>query len=383
MAKPLITIPKESKPKKSELQDDLASDVLDGLNKKFKDIPFAFTYLSDANLVKNWVSTGSDMLDLAISNRPNGGYGYGTIVEISGLPGTGKSLLAAHALTETQKQGGLAVLYDTEKAIGMLDFYQSIGLDVTKTIYSDKLRELEDIFLSMESIIEKYVKSGSDRRMTIVVDSVMGATTHAEMEADYGTSGFATAKARILSIAMRKLPSLIVNRNILVIFINQLKENIGAVGFGADPYKTTGGTSIAFTSHVRLRLKKTKTLAVDGKEYGSRAEVKVVKNRLGPPGRKIMLDIYFDSGVDNYGSWLQCLKDFDVVKQTGAYYTYKDEQVELKFQSKEFKKLLIDNPDVKDRIYEKICDRYIMKYKVGEDFGIDDLHEIDEVEEGD
>lgn len=378
MAKPLLTIPNEIKKKKSEQIDDLASDILDGLNKKFKDMPRAFDFLSNANLVKEWVSTGADTLDLAISNRPHGGYGYGTVVEIMGLPATGKSLLAAHALTETQKQGGLAVLFDTEKAIGMLDFYESIGLDVSKTFYSDKLRELEDIFLAMESIIEKWIKLGSDRRLTIVVDSIMGATTHAEMEADYESGGYATAKAKILSIAMRKLPSLIVGRNILIIFVNQLKENIGAIGFGADPYKTTGGTALGFTAHVRLRLKKVKTLAVDGKEYGSRVEVKVIKNRLGPPGRKVLLDIYFDSGVDNYGSWLQCLKDFEVVKTAGPFYIYKEGDFEIKFQSKEFKKLLMENPEIKQRLYDAICDKTIMKYKVGEDFGIDDIQEVDE-----
>lgn len=386
MAKSLLTIPNKPAKSKENTLDDLAADVLAGLNSKFKDMPNAFVHLSDAVLVNEWVSTGSDILDLAISNRPNAGLGYSTFVEISGLPGSGKSLLAAHILAETQKQGGLAVLFDTEKAIGMLDFYRSVGLDVNKALYSDKLRALEDIFLATETIIEKYVKSGHDRRMTIVVDSIMGATTNAEQEADYESGGYATAKAKVLSIAMRKLPSLIVGRNILIVFINQLKENLNAIGFGADPYKTTGGTAIPFTSHVRLRTKVIKTLKLDTRPYGSVVEVKVVKNRLGPNGRAVLLNIHYDSGIDNYGSWLTCLKEFGIVRTTGSFYVYdfKDqktgEKSKIQFQSKDFRKLLEENPQIKDEFYSQICDKYIMKYRVNEDYGIDDvqLSEIDE-----
>lgn len=383
MAKPLITIPNKSAKAKADTIDDLATDVMSGLNKKFKDVS-PFGYLSDANLVTNWVSTGSDILDLAIANRPNAGLGYGTFVEISGLPGSGKSLIAAHILSETQKQGGLAVLFDTEKAIGMLDFYRSVGLDVEKTLYTDKQRELEDIFLSIESIIERYVKAGEDRRLTIVIDSIMGATTHAEMEADYGKDGYATTKAIVLSKAMRKLPSLIVGRNILIVFINQLKENLNAVGFGADPYKTTGGTAIPFTSHVRLRTRVMKTHKVDGVAVGTNVEVKVIKNRLGPNGRSAFIDIYFNSGMDNYGSWLRYLKDIGLVRTNGSYYVYDfideetGEKIKTQFQSKDFKRLLDDNPTFKKQLYDIICEKYIMKYKVNEDFGIDDIVETDE-----
>ena len=384
MAKPLLKIPTNPVKTKSQQIDDLASDALQTLNKKFKDTPSAFQFLSDANMITDWVSTGSDILDLAVSNRPNGGLGYSSFVEISGLPGSGKSLLAAHILANTQKQGGIAVLFDTEKAIGMLDYYEAVGLDTHKTLYTDKIRALEDIFASIENLVIKYIDSGETRKMTIVIDSIMGATTNAELESTYAKDGFATTKAIVLSKACRKLPSLVVGRNILIVFVNQLKENINAIGFGVDPYKTTGGTAIPFTSHVRLRTKVVKTLAVDKVECGSRIEVKVTKNRFGPKGRRVSLDVYYDSGIDNYGSWLQCLKDFGIVKQAGAYYTYdfelNGEKVRKQFQSKDFKRLMDENPDLKAELYEKICEQYIMKYRVNDDFGIDDVHEVDDDE---
>lgn len=270
-------------------------------------------------------------------------------------------------------------MFDTENAVGMLDFYEAVGLDSSNAIYSDKIRALEDIFISIESIIEASIRNDYNRRITIVVDSVMGATTHEELKADYEVGGYATAKAKVLSIAMRKLPSLITGRNILIIFVNQLKENIGAIGFGVDPYKTTGGTAIPFTASVRLRLKRKGALKIGGEEKGTRIIVQVVKNRLGPPNKKVILDVYYEFGVDNYGSWLQFMKDNGLVKQAGATYTYKDGDTEIKFQSKEFRRLMQENTELKDRIYYKICDKYIMKYKA-DDFGIDDVEESNDVD---
>lgn len=383
MARPLVTIPNKAKTPKSSQIDDMAGDVLAAMNKKLKDMPEAFSFLVNANMIKKWVSSGFDMLDLAISNRPHGGYGYGTVVEFFGLPGTGKSLFAAHALTETQKQGGLAVLYDTEKAVGMLDFYRSVGLDVEKCIYSDKARALEDIFASMDKLIENVIKTDYEHPVTIVIDSVMGATTNVELESGYGIDPFATAKAKILSKAMRKIPSLIAGRNILIIFVNQLKDNIDAVGFGADKYKTTGGTSISFTASLRLEFKHVGALKAGDEEVGNRISVKVRKNRLGPKNRKVVLDMYYDSGGDNYGSWIQFMKDNGMVSQSGSYYTYKDVDGDVRFQAKELRIMLKNDPALRDRIYKTICDRYIMKYKIG-DLSIDDVEVIgNELEEDD
>lgn len=227
--------------------DDLAKDVLAVINKKFKEYPNAAGFLSDANLVTDWVSTGCDMLDLAISNRPKAGVPFGIIMEMSALPGVGKSLLAAHILAETQKMGGIGVLFDTEKAVGMLDFWLSVGVDPQKLIYLDKVRALEDIYDTIETTIGKIISTNKDGPVTIVVDSVMGATTNKELEADFDTKGYATAKALINSIAMRKLPSLLIGRKINIVLINQLRSNMNA-GMFADPYCVD-----PFTTKIKVR----------------------------------------------------------------------------------------------------------------------------------
>lgn len=370
---------------KSELTDNLAADVLSIMNKTFKDLPNAATYLSEANLITDWCPTGCDILDLAISNRPSGGIGYGTVVEISGLEGSGKSLLAAHILTQCQKQDGLAVIFDTEKAIGMLDFYVSVGLDPSKTIYTDKIRTLEEIYGATEKIINRAIEADSNKKVVIVIDSVMGASTLAELDADYEKDGYATTKAIVNSKAMRKIPSLIAGRNIILVLINQLRANMAATGFGAEKWTTSGGQAIPFTASTRLRLKKVGQIKGDingvDATIGERIEVQVVKNRLGPPRRKVTFDIRYDSGIDNYGSWLTALKELGAIGQSGAYYSYKfidastGEEITKKFMSKDFKKLLEDNPELKTIIYDQICEAYIMRYEKNEvELGIDDIY---------
>jgi recombination protein RecA len=367
---------------KAEVIDNLADDVLSVINKKYKEFPDAAGYLTNANLVTGWVKSGSDILDLAVSNRPNGGtMGLGGILEISGLEGSGKSLLAATMLAECQKMGGTGVLFDTEKAVGMLDFYVSLGLDPDKLIYIDRLRALEEVYDAVALMIERAVASNTNKPLLIVIDSVMGASTLTELEADYGKDGYATAKAIINSKAMRKIPGLLIGRKIGLVLINQLRANMNA-GLFSDKFTTTGGNAIPFTASVRLRVKKLGAIKVANVPVGEQIEVSVVKNRLGPPRRKVKLDMYYESGLDNYGGWLTVLKEFGFLKQSGSSYSYvyvdgeTGEEVTKKFQSKHFKKLLTDDPALKEMIYKQICDAYIMKYKLDDDFGIDDI-EID------
>ncbi len=364
--------------------DLLAGDILDSINKRFKDLPdkaahFLFGDGQVISDVTDWVHTGSSMLDLAISNRPNGGFPVGRITEIMGESASGKSLLAAHALAATQRKGGLAVLFDTEAAVSQ-DYLQAIGVDTTKLLYVN-LECLEDIFESIEKIIESVRKSNRDKIVTIVVDSVMGATTKIELEADYNKDGWATSKAIILSKAMRKITNMIAREKICLIFTNQVRTNL-AVTFGEKDI-TSGGKALGFHSSVRIKLKSAGQLKGDinglATTIGIRTIATVKKNRLGPPLRSISYDIYFDSGIDDYGSWLTMLKDMGVISQSGAYYTYDlidestGELTSHKFKSKDFKRLLIQTPNLQDAMYRKICENFIMTYKMSDNLGIDDV----------
>ena len=386
---------KQSK-SKDELEDSLAETLADAVNKQFKGQNYKTAFFLEGDNdaptnVKEWISSGHSMLDLAISNRPNGGFPVGRITEITGLEASGKSLLAAHTLAETQKKGGLAVYIDTESATSA-EFLSAIGVDLKSMLYVP-LETIEEIFETIETIVENVRKSDKDRLVTIIVDSVMGASTKQEMSAEYDKDGYATSKSIILSKAMRKVTNWIARERICLIFTNQLRTKMGVM-FG-DPWTTAGGKAIPFHASVRLRLKNMGQIKakVHGREevVGIKTRVTVVKNRMGPPLRSIDYEIYFDSGIDNYGGWLSVMKDFKLVKQAGAWYSYEDVDVntgevldEIKFQSKDFVEQVLNNPEIKDRLYNRICEAYIFKYQAGVDGGIDDVYVTDDVidEEG-
>ena len=352
--------------KKQEL--DLADILAGELNKQAKDNKVAF-FLDDDSAPTNvdgWVSTGCAMLDVAISNRPYGGLPVGRIVELTGLEQSGKSLVSAHLLAETQKQGGVAVLIDTETAVSR-EFLEAIGVDVSKLLYVSA-DSVEQIFDMTETIIEKVRETSKDKLVTIVTDSVAAASTSAELASDYGKDGYATDKAIIISKAMRKITNMIGRQKILLVYTNQLRQKMNAMPFG-DPWTTSGGKALAFHASVRLRLKGAGQIKMkiggNDKIVGMKVRCQVVKNRMGPPLRSTDFEIYFDRGIDNYGSWLKVMKDNKLVKQAGAWYTYTDTDTgeELKFQSKDFIDIMEEREEIREQIYKKICEVQILQYK--------------------
>ena len=349
-------------------RDELASLLADSLNKKFKDFKAAHFLNGQEEAptdLTEWVSTGSTLLDLAISNRPNGGFPVGRIVELQGMEASGKSLIMAHVLANTQKKGGLAVYIDTENALSE-EFLRAIGVDVNNMLYIP-LETIEDIFESVENIIETVRKSSKDRLVTIVIDSVSAATTKVEQEADFEKDGWATTKAILMSKAMRKITNIIGKQRVLLLCASQLREKMGVM-FG-DKYTTSGGKALGFHASCRVRLKgvgKIKTGTGKTEQIiGVQTEAQVIKNRMGPPFKKAVFDIYFSSGIDDLNSWLTILKDYGVMKTSGAYYTLVNEETgeEIRFMSKEWKQMLEDDAELKDYCYRKICDIFVMKYK--------------------
>ena len=354
---------------KATKEIDLAEVLAESLNKQAKDQKVAF-FLDNNDSptnVEGWVSTGASMLDVAISNRPYGGLPVGRITEITGLEQSGKSLVSAHLLAETQKLGGLAVLIDTENAVSR-EFLEAIGVDTTKLLYV-AAETVEQCFEYTETIIEKVRVSSKDKYVTIVVDSVAAASTEKEMEADYGKDGYATDKAIIISKAMRKITNLIGRQKITLVFTNQLRQKMNAMPF-SDPWTTSGGKAIAFHASVRLRLKgmgtiKAKDSSGNDRIVGIKVRCQVVKNRMGPPLRSADFDIFFDRGIDNFGAWLGSMKDNGLVKQSGAWYEYTDIDTGeiIKYQAKDFPSMLEANPSVREQIYKRICEATILRYK--------------------
>lgn len=368
-------------------RDELAQNIADALNQFHKGGEKIAYFLdgidNSPTEFTDFVSTGATMLDIAISNRPHGGIAVGRITEVTGLEGSGKSLVCAHLMATTQRMGGVAVLIDTETAVNP-EFYTAIGLDLKKLVWVEA-NTVEDVFDRMVFLIEHIRKNpANDKKMvTIVVDSVAAASTKKELEADFSKDGYATDKAIIISKAMRKITGMLARQKIALVFTNQLRQKMNAMAF-SDPWTTSGGKAIAFHASTRLRLSQTgKITNKDGDVIGVKVRAKVEKNRLGPPHRTADFEIYFNRGIDDYTSWLNVMKDNKLVKQAGAWYTYVDPDTgeETKFQSKDFPAFLDANPERKESIYQKICDILIMKYK--EEFDPDEVSFSDGLDDDD
>ena len=374
-----LSIPIQTRSIRMSVNDVLAKSLADSLNKKFKDTNKVAYFLDGSDTtptdIKEFISTGSSTLDLAISNRPDGGIAVGRITEINGLESSGKSLLGAHILAETQKKDGVAVYIDTETSVSQ-QFMEVIGLDLNKMLYLH-LETVEEIFEAIEEIVTQVRESDKDRCVTILVDSLAAASTKVEMEADYDKDGWATSKAIIISKAMRKITQMIGKHNVALVFTNQLRQKLGVM-FG-DPWTTSGGKALPFHASTRIRLKNLGQIKDTKKNtIGMKCRAQIVKNRLGPPLRHTDYDMYFDRGIDNYGAWLTVLKEHKLIKQGGSWYTLTDQDgKDHKFLSKDWEELITSSDELREYVYKIICDKVILKYR--EKLGIDDVEFTDEV----
>ena len=224
---------------------------------------------------------------------------------------------------------------------------------------------VEDIFDSIEKIVAKVRESDKNRLVGILVDSVAGASSKGEMIQEHGKAGFATEKAIAISKAMRKITGMIAKQKIALVFTNQLRVNVGAM-FG-DKYTTSGGKAIAFHASVRLRLSSIAriTKAVGDKKLviGIKTQAQVIKNRFGPPLKKAEFAIYFDRGIDGYSNWINLLKEYKLITGAKTPYKYVDLEGNAHEITKDVGSTFKANPTIKEEIYKRLCDAYIMSYK--------------------
>jgi recombination protein RecA len=344
-------------------RDKLATFLQKALNGRQKDgqkVAYFLDEKEDPSNVIDWVSTGCTMLDLAICNRPNAGLPAGRISEFNGLESSGKSLLCAHIIAETQKKGGFAVMLDPEYAAAP-DFWTALGVSVKDLLYVP-CSYLEEMLGHLEAIIGETRKENPDRLVTIITDSIASVPTKKELEADYDAAGYGTDKSKLLSLAMRKLNGLIARQRICAVFTNQLRQNLKAVSFG-DPYLEPGGMAFRYAASVRVRTKNVGRVSNKEKEViGRTIQTQVTKTRFGPSFRTASFDIHYDSGIQNLASWLDYMKDHGLITGTKAGYTFKmcDNQI---LNANEFVRVANEQPEFKEKVYKSICDNYIMVYR--------------------
>jgi recombination protein RecA len=254
------------------------------------------------------ISTGSIALDAALGI---GGIPRGRIVEIYGPEASGKTTLALHVIAEAQKQGGLAAFIDAEHA---LDAFYARKLGV----------ETADLFVSQPDtgeqaleIVDLLVRSGA--LDVIVIDSVAALVPKAELDGDMGAAPMGV-QARLMSQALRKLTAIISKSHTSVIFLNQLRQKLGVV-FG-NPETTTGGNALKFYASVRLDIRRINILKSGETIFGSRARVRVVKNKLAPPFRQAEFDILHSEGISRLSELLDLAVEHGVIVKNGPWFSH-------------------------------------------------------------
>jgi len=261
------------------------------------------------------IPSGSILLDEALGI---GGYPKGRIIEVYGPESSGKTTLALHAIAESQKQGGIAAFIDAEHALDPV-YAKNLGVNIDELWVSQP-----DTGEQALAIAENLVRSGAVD--IIVVDSVAALTPQAEIEGDMGDSHMGL-QARLMSQALRKLTAIIGKSKCLLVFINQIRMKIGVM-FG-NPETTTGGNALKFYSSVRMEVRRIESIDAKGEEdaVGNRVRVKIVKNKVAPPFRKVELDIMFGKGISSTASLLDAAVKHGFIDKRGAWFTAGEDKI--------------------------------------------------------
>ncbi|EFR42782.1 recombinase RecA [Dialister micraerophilus] len=291
------------------------------------------------------ISTGSLAIDIAVGV---GGYPRGRVTEIYGPESSGKTTLALHAIAEAQKIGGVAAFIDAEHALDPI-YAHHLGVNTDALLISQP-----DCGEQALSICESLVRSGAVD--IIVVDSVAALVPRQEIEGDISDQSVGL-QARLMSKAMRRLTGIISKSRTIVIFINQIREKVGIV-FG-NPETTTGGRALKFYSSVRIEVRRGEAIKNGTDVVGNRTRAKVVKNKVAPPFKVAEFDVMYGEGISREGTLLDIAVNMDIIKKSGAWYSYKGERIS---QGREnAKKYLHDNTEIAKEIDKIIRDTLMVE----------------------
>jgi recombination protein RecA len=284
------------------------------------------------------IPTGSLSLDAALGV---GGVPRGRVIEIFGPESSGKTTLSLHVIAEAQRRGGMAAFVDAEHALDAA-YAAKLGVDTDNLLVSQP-----DSGEQALEIAEVLIRSGAVD--VLVVDSVAALVPRSELEGEMGDAQMGM-QARLMSQALRKLTSIVAKSKTCLIFINQLREKIGVM-FG-NPETTTGGRALKFYASMRLDIRRIASLKEGDVVIGSRAKVKVVKNKVAPPFREAEFDILYGEGISKEGDLIDLGVDHRIIEKSGAWYTFDGERMgQGRENARQFMK---DHPDVRTEVDSRL-----------------------------
>ena len=287
------------------------------------------------------IPTGSLGLDLALGV---GGVPRGRVIEIYGPESSGKTTLSLHIVAEAQKKGGLCAFVDAEHALDP-EYAQKIGVKI-----NDLLISQPDTGEQALEIVESLVRSGSID--VVVIDSVAALTPQAEIEGEMGQSHMGL-QARLMSQALRKLTAIVAKTKTIVIFINQIRMQIGV--FFGNPETTTGGKALKFYASVRIEVRRAAQIKKGEEIIGNRVKAKVVKNKVAPPFRTAEFDIMYNEGISYEGDLLNLGLKYELVKKSGAALSFGEVKLGQGFENS--KEYLREHLDLAKALQKEIFSR--------------------------
>ena len=285
------------------------------------------------------ISTGSILIDHAIGV---GGFPRGRVIEIFGPEASGKTTLALHTIVQAQASGGICAFIDAEHALDAAHA-KRIGINIDDLIISQP-----DYGEQALDIAETLVRSGA--LDLIVIDSVAALVPKAELEGDMGDSHMGL-QARLMSQALRKLTPVVHKSKTTLIFINQIRQNIGALPF-ASKETTTGGNALKFYASVRIDVRKIASLKKQETHIGNRISVKIAKNKVAPPFKKVEVDLLFNEGISKELDLIDAALETAVIAQSGSWFSFED--TKLAQGREQVCQLLKDNKEMADTIDLKV-----------------------------
>jgi recombination protein RecA len=284
------------------------------------------------------ISTGSIMIDDALGV---GGIPRGRVTEIYGPEASGKTTLAMHIIAEAQKTGGYAAFVDAEHAFDP-KYAKNLGINTDELLISQP-----DSGEQALEITETLIRSAA--LDVVVVDSVAALVPRAELEGEMGDSHMGL-QARLMSQAMRKITGVISKTKTSCVFINQIREKIGVM-FG-NPETTSGGRALKFYASVRMDIRRIGSLKNSGDIVGNRTKVKIVKNKVAPPFKKVEFNIMYGKGISRMAEILDLAVEFDIIQKRGSWYRYDGEPIGQ--GSDNAIEFLESDPELIDKIEEQI-----------------------------
>jgi recombination protein RecA len=329
-----------------------ASDAVDASKRKVLEVTFAqidkqygkgavMMLGQTTNTNVKAISTGSILIDQAIGI---GGLPCGRIVEIYGPEASGKTTLAMQAVAQAQALGGICAYIDAEHALDP-NYAAGIGVNVDDLIVSQP-----DYGEQALDIAEMLVRSGAID--IIVIDSVAALVPKAELEGEMGDSHMGL-QARLMSQALRKLTPVVHKSNTVLIFINQIRQNISAMAF-APKETTTGGKALKFYASLRLDVRRIAGLKKGEEHIGNRLRIKVAKNKMAPPFREVEVDLLFGKGISRELDMLDAALQYNVIIKSGSWFSYNDDK--LGQGREQVAEYLMNNPEKANELFAKIQD---------------------------